>query len=420
MKKKFLSLLLSITLACSLPASSAFLFSETAVEAEADTLEGWVASGSEWKYYQNGEMVTGWIYYKSNWYFLDTETGIMKSSEWFLDQKGYMYYARSWGGIYLGTTVTIAGRSYTFDTAGRVSNFQWVFTDGNWYLIVDRKPVTGWYYYQNNWYYMNSDGTMKANEKIYHDGHWYFLNDWGGMRHSGWYKENGDWYYLYSWGGTANSGKTQIGKDWYYFYPDSGIMAADVEIDGDYYTSSGAMQKKVVGTQCTELKGLSEREVVELVGPLCTEDQRKTGILASITMAQFILESGYGNTDLAQKTNNCFGLKGTVGSNFPNSTWDGVSLYQKTGKEEDANGNTYYKVSNWRVYACMEDSIADHSAALLNSKTDYGPRYPGIGTEKDFRTAAYIIYNGGYATNHDYPEYLIRLINQWNLTRFDL
>ena len=55
----------------------------------------------------------------------------------------------------------------------------------------------------------------------------------------------------------------------------------------------------VSGFQAKDLKGLSESEVVKKVGPLFTKDHKKTGILASVSMAQFILESGYASTDLA-------------------------------------------------------------------------------------------------------------------------
>ena len=61
-------------------------------------------------------------------------------------------------------------------------------------------------------------------------------------------------------------------------------------------------EKKAAGTstQATELKDLSNEEVIWKVGPLFTADQKKTGVLASVSLAQFILESGYGKSELAQ------------------------------------------------------------------------------------------------------------------------
>lgn len=64
-----------------------------------------------------------------------------------------------------------------------------------------------------------------------------------------------------------------------------------------------------VGMQATEFKALTEAQVVAKVGALFTADQKASGILASVSMAQFILESGYGKSELAQNANNCFGMK---------------------------------------------------------------------------------------------------------------
>ena len=66
---------------------------------------------------------------------------------------------------------------------------------------------------------------------------------------------------------------------------------------------------KTTGLQASALKDLSEGDVIKKVGPLCSADMKTSGILASVTMAQFILESGYGKSELAQGANNCFGMK---------------------------------------------------------------------------------------------------------------
>lgn len=63
------------------------------------------------------------------------------------------------------------------------------------------------------------------------------------------------------------------------------------------------------GMQAREFQKLTEEQVIEKVGALFTADQKKSGILASVSMAQFILESGYGKSELAQGANNCFGMK---------------------------------------------------------------------------------------------------------------
>ncbi len=63
------------------------------------------------------------------------------------------------------------------------------------------------------------------------------------------------------------------------------------------------------GTQASVLKNLSEADAIKKIGALFTADQKKSGILASVSLAQFILESGYGKSELAQNANNIFGMK---------------------------------------------------------------------------------------------------------------
>lgn len=71
------------------------------------------------------------------------------------------------------------------------------------------------------------------------------------------------------------------------------------------------------GMQAREFQKMTEEQVLEKVGALFTADQKKSGILASISMAQFILESGYCKSELAQGANNCFGMKKSLSGN----TW---------------------------------------------------------------------------------------------------
>lgn len=84
---------------------------------------------------------------------------------------------------------------------------------------------------------------------------------------------------------------------------------------------------------------MTEKQFVEMIGPLARQDMQQSGILASITVAQACLESGYGSTDLAKKANNLFGMKKTLSGNTWTSVWDGKSTYAKQTAEQDKNGN---------------------------------------------------------------------------------
>ena len=174
------------------------------------------------------------------------------------------------------------------------------------------------------------------------------------------------------------------------------------------------------GTQAKDLASLSNVQIVDTVGPLFTADQRKTGILASVSMAQFILESGYARTELAQKFNNCFGMKCCIsGNTWPGSVWDGESKCKILTDEYNADGSKFTIPEYFRSYPCIEDSIADHSAYLLGAMNGDSLRYAGLADCTEYRRAAQIIVDGGYATAPGYAEALCQIIQMWGLTKWD-
>ena len=177
--------------------------------------------------------------------------------------------------------------------------------------------------------------------------------------------------------------------------------------------------EKDKGLQAKDLAAFSNEEVILKVGPLFTADQKKTGVLASISLAQFILESGYGKSELAQEANNCFGMKKSLsGNNWAGSVWDGKSVYVKKTKEQRSWG-TETVTAEFRKYTCIEDSIADHSAYLTGAKKGSALRYEGLKGCTDYRKAAQIVKAGGYATSASYVEKLCSIIEEWHLTHYD-
>ena len=175
------------------------------------------------------------------------------------------------------------------------------------------------------------------------------------------------------------------------------------------------------GTQTTAFASLSEAEVIKKIGALFTADQKKTGILASVSLAQFILESGYGKSELAQNENNVFGMKCSLsGNTWTGSNWDGTSKYTKQTKEQNADGSYVTITADFRKYSCVEDSIADHSAYLLGAKNGSRLRYDGLKGCTDYKKAVQIIKDGGYATSLTYVEKLCSIIERWNLTQYDV
>lgn len=176
---------------------------------------------------------------------------------------------------------------------------------------------------------------------------------------------------------------------------------------------------EVLGTQAYSLKGCAEAEYIEAVGKLYTEDEKKNGILACVSLAQSILESGYGQTDLAQIGNNMHGMKCRLSGNvWTGTTWNGDSFYEKESPEVE-NGVTVMRKSQFRCYGSIEESIADHSAYLLNAPNGNKLRYAGLQDEADYRKAIRIIKDGGYATDPDYVDKIVDIIERWDLTRFN-
>ena len=132
---------------------------------------------------------------------------------------------------------------------------------------------------------------------------------------------------------------------------------------------------------------------------IAIEEMKRTGIPASITLAQGLHESGIGESYLAKKTNNHFGIK-------CHETWTG-----KTFKYTDDAPNECF-----RVYDKVEDSYHDHSDFLKNR-----PRYAVLFTyaPNDYKSWAYGLKKCGYATNPQYAQILIKTIEDNQLHQYD-
>ena len=174
------------------------------------------------------------------------------------------------------------------------------------------------------------------------------------------------------------------------------------------------------GTQATIFKSLTAEQAAEKIGALCKTDMEKSGILASVSAAQFILESGYGKSELAQNANNCFGMKTSLsGNSWSGSTWDGKSVYTKQTQEEYTAGTKTTITADFRKYDSVEDSVADHSAYLLGAMNGSKKRYAGLAGETDYKKAVQIIKDGGYATSSTYVSSICSLIEKYKLTQYD-
>ena len=174
-----------------------------------------------------------------------------------------------------------------------------------------------------------------------------------------------------------------------------------------------------VGTQSTTLKGVSTSQFIRIMGPLAQENYKESGVLASVTLAQSILESGWGKSELAQKSNNMFGMKATIsGNTWAGTVWDGKTETIVT--TEEYGGKKVKITAKFRKYPDIERSIADHSAYLLNAKKSASTyRYAGLKNTTSYSKQISIIVNGGYCTWSSYRSQLVSLITKYKLTQYD-
>ena len=140
---------------------------------------------------------------------------------------------------------------------------------------------------------------------------------------------------------------------------------------------------------------------------MAQSDWKKNGIiLPSVTIAQAILESGWGRSTLTVKGNALFGIKAGSG-------WKGKRLSLKTWEVYD--GKRTDIIDAFRAYDSWEESVADHSAFLGSLA-----RYRNIVGNTDPEKVCRLLQQDGYATAPNYADSLIGLIGQYDLGQYDL
>jgi flagellum-specific peptidoglycan hydrolase FlgJ len=141
---------------------------------------------------------------------------------------------------------------------------------------------------------------------------------------------------------------------------------------------------------------MNKQAFLSTIAPAAQEDMQQSGILASVTMAQAILESAWGNS---APGNNLFGIKGSG---------------QQQLTSEFINGQWVRAVDGFRVYESWLDSIRDHSRFLLENR-----RYAAVIGERDYRKACEALQRAGYATDPNYASKLISIIEANSLAKYD-
>lgn len=166
-------------------------------------------------------------------------------------------------------------------------------------------------------------------------------------------------------------------------------------------TKRASRQKQSAESNKGGKKNLSSvrLEYIAKYKELAIRQMKKYKIPASIILAQACLESADGRSTLATKANNHFGIK-------CHSSWKG-----KTYRKDDDRRNECF-----RKYPTIEDSYKDHSEFLKNGK-----RYSKLFSLplRDYRKWAKGLKEAGYATDPHYAEVLIKIIEDYQLYRYD-
>jgi len=145
---------------------------------------------------------------------------------------------------------------------------------------------------------------------------------------------------------------------------------------------------------------------IEQYKELAIIEMHRSGVPASITLAQALIETNAGRSDLALKANNHFGIK-------CKRTWNGDTYYHE---DDDLNDKGDLIASCFRAYGSDFESYADHSN-FLRTKENYMPLF--LLDRYDYKNWAHGLKNSGYATNPKYAEMLIIKIETFGLDIYD-
>jgi len=142
------------------------------------------------------------------------------------------------------------------------------------------------------------------------------------------------------------------------------------------------------------------KEYIKNYQELAINEMKRSGVPAAITLAQGILETDAGKSDLVLSSNNHFGIK-------CKSIWKGEKVYH----DDDMRGECF------RKYPTAADSYTDHSDYLrTNTRYDFLFRLE----PEDYKAWAKGLRSAGYATNPRYADVLINYIETYNLNQFSL
>ena len=166
--------------------------------------------------------------------------------------------------------------------------------------------------------------------------------------------------------------------------------------------------KEATTTMAQSTNSSEKQDFIDKVAPEAVKLKATYQVLPSITIAQAILESDWGQSQLTAKYNNLFGVKGDRTENTKEMT-----------TQQYLNGEWKTVTARFRVYASYRDSLLEHAQLFHKGTTWNANQYQHFLAAKNYQEAAKALETDGYATDPGYAEKLIELIQQYHLDDYD-
>lgn len=180
-------------------------------------------------------------------------------------------------------------------------------------------------------------------------------------------------------------------------------------LKGFEYHEANLQQAAIDSSKAASTKEWQKKEAfINKIAPYAQQLQSTYHILPSITIAQAILESDWGQSRLAAEYNNLFGVK----SSDPNNS-------RELATQEYVDGNWQTVKARFQVYADYDAALLAHAKLLAGGTTWNQAQYTHVVNATDYVSAAQGLQQDGYATDPDYAKKIIQIIEKYKLTKYD-
>ena len=378
------------------------------VAATSSTKNGWVSENGTYTYYTNGKVASGenYSYLPSisgtgyNWYLVKDGVALSGVQKWYggyyyFDPTTYLkldhqdYVKSQWGLWYMVGSDGIVqsgvqkwyGKYYYFDpvTYLKLDHQDYVKSQwGDWYMVgsdgIVQSGVQKWY---GKYYYFDPVTYLKLDHQDYVKSQW------------------GDWYMVGS-DGIVQSGLVQWYGHYYYFNPVTYLKATNTTFSYNGMSLTADNTGIITGTTTSS-------QFLLKIYQATLDGWKEYGVLPSVTAAQAILESGWGQSALATEANNLFGIKGS---------YNGQYVIMSTA--EYGSGGYYYVNAEFRKYPSFYESVVDHGYFLYSNS-----RYSNLLHQTSYATVTSLLQSDGYATSPTYASSLNNVITTYGLQSWD-